>query len=429
MQLVNHDMDDLFKKAAEDYPLQTDGADWKKVQEAMAATNLQEPVKKRRRFFLLLLLIPFAVIGNYYLQTQEEDGGAGNKKKATSQTIEESRTANDAADVTLPTEDIIPDRTEANMNQPHPADKNTSATLVKTVEAGGKPGVQNKKAKLVFGDKPRTITKGQISKYTNVPAGGNLSQTKKVQSTPLNGTSKNFKTTRIESSLRYPGFSLSAIASHKTIVTPQVHTIADAKNNSKKFYAGLLAAVEANTIKFQKVKSAGYNVGIVLGYRFADRWSVESGINLSRKFYYTEGAYFSTRKLYLPPNTSITSAEGFCRMWELPIQLRYTFKKQNRHQWVVALGTSSYFMKSEDYDLGYYYQQSNRTVIHNRKYNTAYTHLFAALNLSGGYSKSINRIGQLSIEPYFTIPLKPVGTGGLYLQSGGLRLTLTRDVF
>lgn len=116
-------------------------------------------------------------------------------------------------------------------------------------------------------------------------------------------------------------------------------------------------------------------------------------------------------------------------MWELPIQLHYTFKKQNRHQWFAAVGTSSYFMKSEDYDLGYYYQQSNRTVIHNRKYNTAYTHLFAVINVSGGYSKSINKIGDLRLEPYLKIPLKSIGTGELYLQSAGLRFTLTRDIF
>ncbi|MES2880503.1 MAG: hypothetical protein V4676_00035, partial [Bacteroidota bacterium] len=158
-------------------------------------------------------------------------------------------------------------------------------------------------------------------------------------------------------------------------------------------------------------------------------WSVETGINLNKKSYYTDGTYFSTSKLYLPPNTSIASAEGFCTMWELPIQLRYTVKKQNRHQWFAAVGTSSYFMKSEDYNLGYYYQQNNRTVIHNRKYNTAYTHLFVVFNVSGGYSKSINKIGDLRVEPYLKIPLKSMGTGELYLQSAGLKFTLTRDIF
>ena len=116
-------------------------------------------------------------------------------------------------------------------------------------------------------------------------------------------------------------------------------------------------------------------------------------------------------------------------MWELPLQLRYSFKKQSRHQWFAAVGTSSYFMKSEDYDFAYYYQQSNRTVIHNRKYNTAYTHLFATLNLSGGYLISIKKIGDLRLEPYLKLPLKSMGTGALYLQSAGLRFTVTRTIF
>ena len=35
MQYVNDDMDELFRKAAKDYPLDTSGSDWSKVAAAL----------------------------------------------------------------------------------------------------------------------------------------------------------------------------------------------------------------------------------------------------------------------------------------------------------------------------------------------------------------------------------------------------------
>src|SRR6476620_10411424 len=67
MQYVNDDMDDLFRRAAENYPLDTKSADWDKI---AAELNLK-PDKtnngntKDRRFLWLLLLLPLSFICNH----------------------------------------------------------------------------------------------------------------------------------------------------------------------------------------------------------------------------------------------------------------------------------------------------------------------------------------------------------------------------
>src|SRR5688500_6573411 len=69
MQQVNNDMDDLFKKAAEEYPLQTGGADWNKVHKALQQTEGSPGAEKRegrRRFTVLFLLFPM-LVGGYFL--------------------------------------------------------------------------------------------------------------------------------------------------------------------------------------------------------------------------------------------------------------------------------------------------------------------------------------------------------------------------
>jgi hypothetical protein len=69
MQYVNDDMDELFKRAAENYPLDTRGADWNKVLAALqneteTKTVPEKKGNKNSRFLWLLLLLPFGLICN-----------------------------------------------------------------------------------------------------------------------------------------------------------------------------------------------------------------------------------------------------------------------------------------------------------------------------------------------------------------------------
>ena len=69
MQHVNDDMDELFRRAAENYPLDTNSANWNKVLAAMQDQNQAKttPEKKRKnngRFLWLLLLLPLGLICN-----------------------------------------------------------------------------------------------------------------------------------------------------------------------------------------------------------------------------------------------------------------------------------------------------------------------------------------------------------------------------
>ena len=68
---VNDDMDELFKKAGENYPLNTDSSDWNEVYKALQSLNIPlkntANKKKSRRFLWLLLLLPLIVALNKYI--------------------------------------------------------------------------------------------------------------------------------------------------------------------------------------------------------------------------------------------------------------------------------------------------------------------------------------------------------------------------
>ena len=70
MQHVNDDMDELFRRAAEGYPLNTDSADWNAVVKKLELER-SLPAKKENRnknykhLLWLLLLLPLGVYKNY----------------------------------------------------------------------------------------------------------------------------------------------------------------------------------------------------------------------------------------------------------------------------------------------------------------------------------------------------------------------------
>jgi hypothetical protein len=115
-------------------------------------------------------------------------------------------------------------------------------------------------------------------------------------------------------------------------------------------------------------------------------------------------------------------------MWEVPLNVRYDFNPDNKNRWFVSAGLSSYFIKDESYDCMYYYPSTGQSYLHTWPYNKGSNHLLSNLQLSGGYIHKIGNVN-LRIEPYFKIPIKGVGIGSMPLQSTGIHVGITKELF
>ena len=111
------------------------------------------------------------------------------------------------------------------------------------------------------------------------------------------------------------------------------------------FYAGIMGGVDATTIKFQKIEGVGYDYGLLLGYAFNKSWSVEAGLFMDHKNYYSDGKYYKATGIYMPPNSKITQVDGSCRMLEIPLAIRYNFRSPKKSNWFATAGISSYLME------------------------------------------------------------------------------------
>ena len=79
MQYLNDDMDELYRRAAEDYPLNTNSADWnavlKKIYVDGTGSRGNKKDNKNYKWLLLLLLLPAAWIGKEYFYSSNTQSG------------------------------------------------------------------------------------------------------------------------------------------------------------------------------------------------------------------------------------------------------------------------------------------------------------------------------------------------------------------
>jgi hypothetical protein len=131
-------------------------------------------------------------------------------------------------------------------------------------------------------------------------------------------------------------------------------------------------------------------------------------------FHPPKGSYIS--------NYPLDQVIGSCYMWDIPIMATYHFKGSGKRNTFLSIGSSSYFMKKENYD--YYYTMNNQPYYKPASYESNEQYLFSILHISAGIEKSVGKNLTGIIEPYAKLPLSGVGYGSIDLSSFGINFSL-----
>jgi hypothetical protein len=448
MQPLNDDMQELFRRAAEEYPLNTDGSDWDKVMQQLhhkeGVSSKGETRKKEYRYLWLLFLLPIGFVCGRYVGNDKNVALVEANKGLSTPALPHSGT-------TTSTPGVATVKPKANDR------KEQSVTGIKnTVLIPGK----------VASTKRNSTTSSNVNKLAEIkPIGALAARTaisdnalansrKKRYKSPsfnkrstqlaaniVNGNEKDIvaradgakATATVEESSTVVDTSLLGNTVEKdTAKTAQAGPTPAATKGSKKlntfkktFSYSIVAGGDISTIKYQKTSSVGYNLGFTLRYQFAESISVEAGALWARKNYYTAGEYLDTGFLKLPSHSTVKTAAGYCNMIEIPINIRYDFSASQKRTWFIAGGLSSYLMFQEDYDITY--ERYNMPYIKNYGYSHSTKDWFAIMNLSIGYQKSLSKRTNISIAPYVKLPLRGIGIGKLPISSTGIFLSLSRS--
>jgi len=184
----------------------------------------------------------------------------------------------------------------------------------------------------------------------------------------------------------------------------------------------MLVGVDKSTVKFRYSKSPGINIGLLAGYHFNDKWSLHTGAIYTQKNYKLAGEDFTAPKGSWVSYYTIDNVEGYCRMWEVPLVVRYTVSNTAKKSVFLSTGLSSYFMTKEDYT--YYFNSNGLPTSRAATYPSTDTHIFSIAHLSIGFENRISNNLSLQIEPYAKIPFAGVGLGDIKISSFGVNFSL-----
>ncbi|GAB3986870.1 hypothetical protein GCM10028807_05200 [Spirosoma daeguense] len=184
-----------------------------------------------------------------------------------------------------------------------------------------------------------------------------------------------------------------------------------------------VVAPDLSGVGLKNFSRPGTNVGLMLEYRLASRWSFQAGVIQSTKVYKASPSEYGYLPDYLQKyKSNLAGVDGRCSMFDIPINIRYDVVMKPREngtqptRWFISSGLTSYIMNREDYAYTYYHYYS--TNIPSQSASTGGYGL-SHLNLSVGYERALSRRLSWQVEPFMKAPLKGVGYFKINLLSTG----------
>lgn len=442
MQSINDDMDELFRKAAADYPLKTDGADWDAVMLRLQTPNAPTPATsggkgKQQRWLWLLLLLPLAFIG--HLSRWGNGSGtavSGNVQRSVAQTAATPVTADASTPVVHTNATTVAPHTTVTPVVPateqhkivaekKSVSSSTQATFAKPLSYHINNNNGNSKRTSVNSSKVKAnINSGKADTISTVDNNIFTGQGETVMLTLETKDPETITQTVTADS----AVTVSTSLQKEDTVTAMPEIVKDDKKMpaQKGFYAGIVLSPDFSTVKMQQMSKVGYNAGILIGYRFSARWSVETGALWEKKYYYSKGEYFNTGKINLPSGTVIDDVNGWCNMIDIPVLVKYNFSIRKDHSWFANAGLLSYIMNKESYT--YKYTRYGNQYERGWDYKGSTRNWFSVIQLGLGYEHTLGRLGNLRVEPYIKLPVGGIGIGNLPVSSAGLNIGILKSI-
>jgi hypothetical protein len=412
MQDIEHNMEELFRKAADNYPLRVDDPQWDKVAAVVTSKPVARPPRKNalRVAAGLLLLLLFLFLADGILTGVRKTPGS---KAAAPSSANNTNSADD---------------------------NNKGEGIAKDHNTGVHASRGDNKLHRQTGSRMNTL---QIDSRINARINTKTSGTTASSTLPMAGKSKKLIEREAENTAEFVETSaptierlrISPLFEPKRL--PLARTTPDETgkpaaiknqpaNGPAGLYVGAITGPLFNEVKNQGLKKTGFSLGVIAGYRLKNRVALEAGLLFAKKPYYSAGQFFNADKISgsMPQGMQILSLEGCNYAWEVPVKVKYDFFQRGNSSFFSSAGITSYIMTNEKNDYLVSVNGVQQTMI--SSYSNKSRSFAATLDISAGYEHKIGRGKYFRIEPYIQIPLKGMGVGAMQMTSTGLRVGVTR---
>lgn len=480
MQHTNDDIDELYRNAADDYPLKIKGADWDSIAGRIGRNNDAEaPVvpigartsNKKYRYLLLLLLLPAAFLAVKHTTVST---GTDNSAVAVRQSADKSNSP--VANLPVQPVTISPSNelssSDGSNHTPYPSGTTTkeSATGTKGNAAIATTAYSNVTSKntgiksmavktpvINMAEQPGnennvTNTLTPSAAVTPLSQSGIITKQKEVTDKlnnqyPTPASINSNSPIQLQAKQDVPNSnavvsSLQPGVKDKLIKPNTGRTASIAKGEGegkgkinepvqkplrKHLYIGAFISPDYTTIKYQAGDKVGFNFGGLIGYKFTRDLSLEVGIAVDKKYYTSDGKYYNTaNQKWIESAGKLLNISGSSSLTEFPVNVVYSFKPGRDGNFFVSGGMVSYIVHEENYN----YEFDKNGYIYNREKSTkkGTINAFANFNISAGYESSLGHGINFRVEPYYRIPIKGIGLGGLPITSVGLNIGIVKMI-
>lgn len=405
MQDTENNMDDLLRKAAEKYRLKPAENNWDKIEPQLIKQpdihNALNKINTKKISWLLIvgLLIVFTtgIFVKYYHDNNKATLGKPLQKNTTEQAITVNKKPGEEKKLV----------TQSNSNKQSISN------------------IQYVKQKDLLNISLRDIRNVNTEYELTLSKNGNKQPVFEITSTlnrmPFNDqfiANKNLadKQLQSETNIQPAEKTNVQLSAKKTIVHVQ---------KQRNVYFGFIAGPSFNQVKQQGFEKPGFNIGLIAGYTLNKRISLEAGLLFAQKNYFSDGKYFSMKKVAasMPSGMKVISLKGNSSLIEIPLNIKYDAVHNNKSNIFFATGISSYILMNEknNYSILLNGARENMT----GTYTKSKGYFAATIDVSAGYEYKINNRNTIRIEPYIQIPFKGTGVGSMPVMSAGVHFGFT----
>ena len=423
--LDNH-MDDLFRKAADNYRPAEGESDWDKIAPllnkkgaALLPPNKNSNIIKNSATLLLLLLLVATgfMINNLIKAKNSPASSAGNTTAAIIKT--------------LPINNYIQPKSglQDNSNVSVSSSVTNNKNFLKETTAGVAGEMTAKKNNTIISKAAKqTVNISQVDigeeEYTSVNSNeehipqGNLK--------PLTGQPADeqlsMQVTGIVSGNELIANPTKIFSDTNTNTKTTSKKKVDQLSKQKVFYIGITAGPEFSGVRTLE-RNPGYTAGIIAGYQLNKKLAIQTGVLFSKIEYTCNGRYFNQEmlKASMPPGMQILSLTGNCGVFEIPLKLNYSIINNSKANVFLSSGFSTYLLLNES---NRYKTLLNGDIDNmNGSYKNTTFYPAATADISIGFEKKLSNGNKLRLEPYLQLPLKGIGVGDMKVISTGLHVS------
>ncbi len=409
--LTNRELDDLFREGADLQEFSYNEAAWADVN-----SRLNREDRRRKWFILFFSLLSLSIVATgigFFLYSDNESDST--QETAVIEKKDNSSTSDDLIQESI-------DHQISSVQEPASLEGRKSLTITRAdvkekIQKHQVPVSNSIVEKTVQGQESSTIISEDDTQTATAKIAEGVSTLKQeVDFAELLAVRHVWQDARLSENrisllnhdyaytlLELPGKPLKARSTHGLIVT-------------------LAGSAEWSSVDMEPFGKIGHKWEAKIGYQFAKRFELSTGVAYAKKMFQTTGATFQADENIWTDDIVPETVYGEDDVIEIPIDFTYYHAGYSNAGLFANIGLRSYMMHEETFNFVYSPLDPRPDLIQNYRMVDEHEHWFGILRFSAGYQYRLGDYQSIQIAPFVQVPITDIGHGNQRIYSAGIQI-------